>query len=121
MRVLRKASGKAACAANCARLEQIPNIGPAMAADLRRLGIGLPQELAQQDAHQLYTRLCDATGQRQDPCVLDTFMAAIDFLRGAESRPWWHYTEARKAHPATPPALAWFSPRQERPMNPSSR
>ena len=33
---------------------------------------------------------------RQDPCVLDTFMAATDFMRGAQPTPWWHYTAQRK-------------------------
>lgn len=114
MRVQRRAAAKAARAADCLRLEQIPNIGPAMAADLRQLGITQPAQLVGLDAHQLYTRMCDASGQRQDPCVLDTFMAAIDFMQGAEPRPWWQYTEARKAHPATTPALAWFRPRPAR-------
>lgn len=109
MRSRRQALGKAARAAECSVLEQVPNIGPAMAADLRMLGIEHPLALAKEDAHQLYRRLCDATGQRQDPCVLDTFLAAIDFMRGAEARPWWHYTETRRSHPDTPPALAWFS------------
>jgi hypothetical protein len=45
----------------------------------------------------LYQQLCAATGQRQDPCVLDTFMAATDFMRGAEAAPWWVYTPQRKA------------------------
>ena len=45
----------------------------------------------------LYRRLCEATGQRQDPCVLDTFMAATDFMRGAPAAPWWKYTAERKA------------------------
>jgi hypothetical protein len=29
--------------------------------------------------------------------VLDTFLAAVDFMRGAEPRPWWAYTAQRKA------------------------
>jgi Pathogenicity locus len=45
----------------------------------------------------LYRGLCAKTGRRQDPCVLDTFMAATDFMRGAEPRPWWTYTAQRKA------------------------
>jgi hypothetical protein len=45
----------------------------------------------------LYQSLCAVTGQRQDPCVLDTFMAAIDFMRGAPAAPWWNYTAQRKA------------------------
>ncbi|MES2228404.1 MAG: helix-hairpin-helix domain-containing protein [Pseudomonadota bacterium] len=88
---------KAASAADCAALEQLPNIGPALAADLRLIGITHPADLRGQDAFVLYQRLCDATGQRQDPCVLDTFMAATDFMRGAPAVPWWHYTAQRKA------------------------
>lgn len=89
-------SPKAASAADCHSLEQLPNIGPALAADLRRLGIHLPDELRSRDPFQLYQALCQATGKRQDPCVLDTFMAATDFMRGAAPTPWWHYTAQRK-------------------------
>jgi hypothetical protein len=89
-------SPKAERAADCQTLEQLPNIGPAMAADLRRLGIRHPAELQAQDPLRLYQALCRATGKRQDPCVLDTFMAATDFMHGAEPTPWWHYTARRK-------------------------
>ena len=90
-------SPKAATAAECIRLEQLPNIGPALAADLRLIGIRTPAELRGKDAFVLYQKLCAATGQRQDPCVLDTFMAATDFMRGAPAAPWWKYTPQRKA------------------------
>lgn len=88
---------KARRADECSVLEQLPNIGPSLAADLRRLGIEHPQDLASRDAFQLYRTLCTLSGQRQDPCVLDTFMAVTDFMRGAEARPWWAYTAMRKA------------------------
>ncbi len=87
---------KAASAAACERLEQLPNIGPSMAADLRALGIAHPHELAHRDAFVLYQSLCQHSGKRQDPCVLDTFMAATDFMRGAAPAPWWAYTARRK-------------------------
>jgi hypothetical protein len=87
---------KAAQAAECQQLEQLPNIGPAMAADLRALGIRHPRELAHRDAFVLYQALCAHTGKRQDPCVLDTFMAATDFMRGGAPAPWWTYTAQRK-------------------------
>ncbi|MBB5205541.1 hypothetical protein HNQ51_002860 [Inhella inkyongensis] len=87
---------KASCAEACQRFEQLPNIGRAMAADFALLGLQHPAELAQQDPLHLYQRLCLLTAQRQDPCVLDTFMAAVDFMRGAPALPWWHYTAARK-------------------------
>lgn len=90
-------SPKAASAAECSTLEQLPNIGPALAADLRLIGIHTPAELRGKDPFVLYQKLCAATGQRQDPCVLDTFMAATDFMRGAPAAPWWKYTPQRKA------------------------
>ena len=87
---------KAAHALDCKTLEQLPNVGPALAADLRRVGIVHPIELRTRDPMQLYQALCQATGKRQDPCVLDTFMAVTDFMRGAEPTPWWQYTARRK-------------------------
>ena len=82
---------------DCQALEQLPNIGPALAADLRSIGIEHPRQLAARDALVLYHALCARTGKRQDPCVLDTFMAATDFMRGAPAAPWWKYTAQRKA------------------------
>ena len=90
-------SPKAGRAAERETLEQLPNIGPALAADLRLIGIQHPRELRGKDAFVLYQRLCAATGVRQDPCVLDTFMAATDFMAGAPAAPWWKYTAQRKA------------------------
>lgn len=87
---------KASSAAECERLEQLPNIGPSIADDLRSLGITRPAELIGRDPYELYQALCTLTGKRQDPCVLDTFMAATDFISGAEARSWWSYTAERK-------------------------
>ena len=87
---------KAAHAAECETLEQLPNIGPSLAADLRLLGIRYPRDLVTRDAFALYQALCAKTGKRHDPCVLDTFMAVTDFMRGAAPAPWWHYTQQRK-------------------------
>jgi len=88
--------GKARAAAGCVALEQLPNIGPSLAADLRLLGVTHPQALATLDPFALYKALCARTGRRQDPCVLDTFMAITDFMRGAPAAPWWAYTAERK-------------------------
>lgn len=87
---------KARRASECERFEQLPNIGIAMAADLRSLGLVHPRELAHRDPFVLYQSLCVQSGQRQDPCVLDTLMAITDFMRGAAPAPWWHYTAQRK-------------------------
>lgn len=88
---------KASHCDDCQSLEQIPNIGSAIAADLKLLGIIRPPDLRIRDAFVLYQQLCVIKGKRQDPCVLDTFMAAVDFMRGAAAAPWWHYTAERKA------------------------
>jgi hypothetical protein len=87
---------KACTPDECHALEQLPNIGPALAGDLRLIGVKYPVELRGRDPFALYQSLCAMTGRRQDPCVLDTFMAATDFMRGAEPTPWWHYTAQRK-------------------------
>jgi hypothetical protein len=87
---------KATTPEDCATLEQLPNIGPSLAADLRRIGIRTPRELKGRDAFVLYQKLNAATGARNDPCVLDTFMAAVDFMNGAAAAPWWMYTAQRK-------------------------
>lgn len=89
-------SPKASRAADCLHLAQLPNVGPAMVRDLQALGIQQPGDLVGRDAFQLYRELERRTGQRQDPCVLDTFMAVVDFMHGAPPRPWWHYTAERK-------------------------
>lgn len=77
-------------------LTDLPNVGPAIAADLRLLGFQRPQQLVGQDPFTLYERLCRRTKQRQDPCVLDVFMSITAFLGGAPPRPWWAFTAPRK-------------------------
>src|SRR5881392_2986497 len=78
------------------RLEDIPNVGPSIAADLRQLGIGTPDDLLGRDPYALYDDLCRITGQRHDPYLLDTFIAAERFMEGAPKKPWWKYTVERK-------------------------
>jgi DNA transformation protein len=78
-------------------LTDIPNIGKSMAADLHSLGITTPQQVRAMDPLEMYGQLRGPTGQRQDPCVLDVFMAAHDFMNGGPSQPWWNYTAQRKA------------------------
>ena len=77
-------------------LQTIPNIGPAMAGDLVLLGIQSPEELKGRDPVQLYRELEAKTGSKQDPCVLDTMMAAVHFAETGERRTWWSFTEERK-------------------------
>lgn len=79
------------------RLEDIPNIGPSLAEDLRMIGIKKPDDLKGKDGISLYKKLNQVTGSRHDPCVADTFLAAVDFMNGGRARPWWSFTPQRKA------------------------
>jgi len=74
----------------------IPNVGKAMERDFLLLGLKSPADLKKQDPYKLYQKLCKKSGVRQDPCVLDTYLAVIDFMNGAEAKPWWMYTKGRK-------------------------
>ncbi len=88
---------KANNASQALNLEQIPNIGPATAADLRMLGIQKPTDLRGKDPLSLYEKLNRKTGCRQDPCVLYTLRAAVDFMNGGKSKPWWKFMKEKRA------------------------
>ncbi|AUH50962.1 mitomycin resistance protein [Chromobacterium sp. ATCC 53434] len=77
-------------------LLQLPNVGERTAADLRLLGLNRPADLRGRDPHQLYLQLCDATGERQDPCVLDVLMSVCHYMDTGEARNWWGFTAERK-------------------------
>jgi len=78
------------------RLEELPNIGPASANDLRLIGVSHPEDLIGQDPYKLYEDLCRKTRQRHDPCVIDAFISAVRFMEGEPERSWWAYTSERK-------------------------
>jgi hypothetical protein len=83
----------AACPAGASRtayaeLEQLPNVGPAVAADLKLLGVARPEDLIGRDPYVMFDELCRRTGRRHDPCLLDTFIAAVRFMGGEPARPW---------------------------------
>jgi DNA transformation protein len=97
---------KARHATDARRLEDIPNIGPSIAGDLRGIGIFQPAQLPGMDPYRLYQRVNQATGQRHDPCLCDCFIAAVRFMEGGAPTPWWHYTAERKRRFALDPSLA---------------
>lgn len=82
-------------------LEQIPNVGPAIAADLRLIGVAGPGDLLGRDPYAMYDELCRVTGRRHDPCVIDVFVSAVRFMAGEPAKPWWKYTPERKRVVAT--------------------
>ena len=77
------------------RLEQIPNIGQALANNLRLIGIFYPRDLIGRNPYALYQELCRKTEQTHDSCVLDVFISAVRFMEGQPKRP-WAYTSERK-------------------------
>ena len=83
------------------QLEDLVSVGPAMLRDFRMLGIESVPHLARQNPERMYEKLCSLTGTRQDPCVLDTFHAAVAQARDprlpSEQRQWWYWSRRRKA------------------------
>jgi hypothetical protein len=78
-------------------LTEIPNVGPTVARMLRRLGVEERADLQGADGEDLYERLCALDGVRHDPCLLDTFVAAVAVADGEPARPWWEFSRERKA------------------------
>ena len=79
-----------------ARLQEIPNVGPKMAADLIKLGIMRLEDAVGKDPDEMYHELCILDGRRHDPCVRDVFAAVVSYANGNSARPWWEFTPERK-------------------------
>ena len=78
-------------------LQRMPNVGPAVAYDLLRLGVRCPEDLTGKDPDALYEELGRLDGVRHDPCVRDVFAAVIDHAETGEATPWWYFTPERKS------------------------
>ena len=82
------------------QLGELISIGPAMLRDFARLKIRSVTQLARQNPRRMYERLNRLSGQRQDPCVLDTFCAAVAQAKNprlpAEKCQWWYWSRKRK-------------------------
>lgn len=48
----------------------------------------------------MYDRICELTGTRHDPCVLDTYRCAVEQARNPElpkeQTDWWFWSRVRK-------------------------
>ena len=78
------------------KLEDIPNIGKSIAADLRGIGIQQPQQLVTQEPLAIYLKLAGQMGKRLDPCVLYTLLAARHYMQSGEKISWWKFTAQGK-------------------------
>jgi predicted RecB family nuclease len=77
------------------------SVGPSIRDNFAKLGITEVRQLAKANPNQLYDRLCRLTGERQDPCVLDVFTAAVAQAKNprlpAAQCQWWYWSRVRKA------------------------
>ena len=82
------------------KLGNLISVGPAMLRDFELLGIRSVAGLARQNPQRMYEKMERATGQRQDPCVLDTFCAAVAQAKNprlaVEKCQWWWWSKRRK-------------------------
>jgi len=76
--------------------QDIPNVGKAIEKHFKLIGLNKPIELTEKDPYQMYKELCDITQQRQDPCVLDVFISAVNYMQGGPRKKWWEFTRERK-------------------------
>jgi hypothetical protein len=89
-------------AAQSRQLKDLISIGPAMLRDFEMLKIRSVADLAKADPRRMYQKLCQLTGERQDPCVLDVFRSAVAQAKNprlpAEKCQWWYWSRVRKAN-----------------------
>lgn len=78
--------------AQATQLEDLPNIGKSIAADLRRIGILRPDQLDKRESIAIFRDLRGVMGHRHDPCVLYALISAKHFLTCSEALPWWNFT-----------------------------
>ncbi len=88
------------------QLEDLVSVGPSIRSDLNALGVHTVEQLARRNPQALYNQLCRQTGQRQDPCVLDTFRAAVAQAKDpnlpVEYAVWWFWSRVRKGEVRAP-------------------
>ncbi|MCK6447769.1 MAG: helix-hairpin-helix domain-containing protein [Planctomycetes bacterium] len=90
-----------------AAFQTLGSIGLESARDFVRLGFRRVEELVGRDPRELYSRLCESTRTRQDPCVEDAFRCAIAQAEDPDlPAPWraWHrWTPLRGKPPGARP------------------
>lgn len=82
-------------------LGDLISIGPAMLRDFEMLGVRSVAQLAKQNPQRMYEKLGQMLGNRQDPCVLDTFCAAVAQAKNprlpvAQCQWWWWSTKRKQ-------------------------
>ena len=79
------------------KLEDISGVGPAIARELRAIGIESPKQLRKANPEKLYAKLCDFKAQPVDRCVLYVFRCAVYYCSNKEHDPdllkWWNWKD----------------------------
>lgn len=77
-------------------LQIIPGVGPAVADDLRQLGIHEVRDLKGKNPEKLFEKLCSMQGP-VDRCMLYTFRCAVYYAshekHQAEKLKWWNWKD----------------------------
>ncbi|MCW8986027.1 MAG: helix-hairpin-helix domain-containing protein [Gammaproteobacteria bacterium] len=82
-------------------LQDIPNVGKSTEKYLHILGIYEPIQLAGQDPFKLYNDFYDITKKKHDPCLIDVFISAVNYMEGGAAKKWWEFTAERKIKQGT--------------------
>ena len=87
-------------------LQQIPGVGPSIAADLNGIGITRVEQLRGRSPQALYDEVCETTGLIHDRCLLYVFRCAVYYASvdasvdasSAQHEPeklkWWNWKDA---------------------------
>ena len=77
-------------------LQEIPGVGPSIAADLRSLGVRSVGQLRGRNPQRMYERLGELQGP-QDRCVLYVFRCAVYYASIPKPEPallkWWNWKD----------------------------
>lgn len=88
-------------AAGLRALQQIPGVGPRIAADLLDLGYTTPRALKRASPERMYARLCALRGQHIDRCMLYVFRCAVYYATTPRPDPerlkWWNWKDGGTA------------------------
>jgi hypothetical protein len=76
--------------------QDIPNVGKAIEKDFIVIGLKQPLDLVDKDPYQMYETLCHITQKRHDPCVIDVFISAVNYMQGGPAKKWWEFSQQRK-------------------------
>lgn len=79
------------------QLRQIPGVGEKIAEDFWELGLHHVADLKNQDAEELYERLCFQQGKKVDRCMLYVFRCAVYYASNKNHDPdmlkWWNWKD----------------------------